>query len=199
MRNLLLAGVASIGLLSSHTAIAMDDSPWSVRAGITKIDTEAEDSRTDAGGVRELDSTGFSFNVNYALNRNWEVDVLLALPFEHDIEVNGDAIASTRHLPPTVSMKYRFMPGETIDVYAGLGLNYTIFFEEDIDGGELELEPSFGLAGMLGVDYHVSDQWALGADVRYIQIETDAKVNGTDIGTVQIDPWVFSLNIVRKF
>ena len=39
----------------------------------------------------------------------------------------------------------------------------------------------------------------LRADVRWINIETDATVGGAPIGKVSIDPWVFGVSYAMKF
>ena len=202
MKNLAVLGSAL--LLCSQAVIAETGrtdaaSPWSARIGISHIQPDSSGSNTSAGEVNAEAQTGLSANVGYAFTPNWHLDVLLALPFEHDLQLDGGVVGSTKHLPPTVSLKHHFFPGQDIDVYVGAGLNYTVFFEESIDGGRLELEPSFGLAAMAGIDYRLNSRWSLGADLRYIQIETEAEVNGTDIGDVAIDPWVFSLNLVYQF
>ena len=43
------------------------------------------------------------------------------------------------------------------------------------------------------------DAPVLGADLRYIDIETKATLDGTSIGTVKIDPWVYGLNVGFSF
>ena len=199
MKRMVATTLLSLATVSG-TAVASGDSPWNVRVGVSHIATESEPSTTSAGEVRELSSTGLSLNLNYAFTPNWVLDVLGALPFEHDLEVDGNEVGSTRHLPPTVSMKYHFMPGQEFDFYVGGGVNYTIFFDEEIQGADLELDPSFGLAAMVGADYNfVGTQWGLGFDIRYIEIETEASLDGTFIGDVAIDPWVFSTNVSYRF
>jgi outer membrane protein len=98
----------------------------------------------------------------------------------------------------------------------GLGLNYTYFFDEDVDGdlsaalgqvigasrARLDLEDSFGLAGQAGVDLPLNDRWMLNAAVWYIDLATEADIV-TDVGTVSfgvdIDPWVFNFGVAYKF
>ena len=89
--------------------------------------------------------------------------------------------------------------------YVGIGANWTTFFNTDtIDaladaGVGLELDDSFGLATQLGADFLLNDNWMVNFDVRYIDIETDATLGGSPIGTVAIDPWVLSLSIGYQF
>jgi outer membrane protein len=50
-----------------------------------------------------------------------------------------------------------------------------------------------------GVDIRLSDRWLFTADLRWIDIETDARVNGAKVGTVKIDPWVYGIALGYRF
>jgi outer membrane protein len=90
-------------------------------------------------------------------------------------------------------------------------VNYTTFTSEKftdivIDGenlgtlgDSLSLDDSFGVAAQFGADWMLNDNWLLNLDVRWINIESDMTVDGLDIGTVKIDPWVYSLNVGYRF
>ena len=83
--------------------------------------------------------------------------------------------------------------------YIGAGLNYTLFFEEDttgaLAGSRLELEDSVGAAGQLGIDIDLNERWFLNAEVRWMDIDTKAKLNGISLGNVSIDPWLYGINL----
>ena len=66
-------------------------------------------------------------------------------------------------------------------------------------GTDLSLDDSWGLAGQVGVDYGLSEKWFLNAAVRYIDIDSDATLDGADIGTVEIDPFVYQLQVGYRF
>lgn len=51
----------------------------------------------------------------------------------------------------------------------------------------------------IGVDVPVAEDWFVNAEVRYIEIETDAKLNGNDIGTVEVDPTAIGISLGRRF
>jgi outer membrane protein len=55
------------------------------------------------------------------------------------------------------------------------------------------------VAVQLGIDIDVAPNWFINADLRYIDIESDAKLNGVKIGTVEIDPWVLGLTLGTRF
>lgn len=151
------------------------------------------------------DGYSLGFNFTYMVNPNIGVEVLAALPFKHDIKVTGGVgnVGEVKHLPPVVSVQYHFMPEGTVHPYVGLGLNYTIFSSEKtrgaLEGASLKLDNSWGIAGQVGIDIDVAPNWFVNADLRYISIESDAKVNGVGIGTVDINPWVVGLTVGTRF
>ena len=45
----------------------------------------------------------------------------------------------------------------------------------------------------------LNDKWFVNVSIRYIDIETKARLDGDSIGKVKIDPWVYSGNIGFRF
>jgi len=164
------------------------------------------DNLTLANGATLNVDDGYSlgFNFTYMINPNIGIELLLALPFQHDINLGGlGKVAEVDHLPPTLSLQYHFTPESGVRPYVGIGLNYTWFSSEDTKGAlerdSLKLDDSWGVAGQLGVDIDVAPNWFVNADFRYIDISSDAKLNGVGIGTVDINPWVIGLTIGTRF
>lgn len=184
-----------LGLLLAGPCVA-EQGDWLVRAGAHNIMP-----KSDNGDVVEVENdTMVTFNISYFATDNWAIELLAALPFKHDIElIGGGKVAQTKHLPPTLSVQYHFMPERSIRPYIGAGVNYTIFFEEGttgaLDGSRLSLDNSVGLALQVGVDIDINDRWFTNLEIRHIDIDTKAKLNGNSIGTVEIDPWLAGLNI----
>jgi outer membrane protein len=189
-------------LMLTALLLAYGTSAWA-EAGdfLVRVGASIVDPKSDNHPVVEVDSgTSLSFTGTYFMTDQWAVELLASLPFKHDIDaVGGGNIGETKHLPPTLSVQYHFMPDQPVRPYIGAGLNYTIFFEEDLDGADLSLDNSFGWAAQIGVDIDLTESMFLNADVRYIDIEADAKVNSTSIGTVEIDPWVYGIHLGFRF
>jgi outer membrane protein len=134
----------------------------------------------------------------------WGLELLAAVPFKHDIDLlDGTNVGSTKHLPPTLSLQYHFMPTEQFQPYVGVGINFTSFFDEKttgvLEGVNLDLGDSWGLAGQIGFDVLFNDDWFFNLDVRYIDIDTKARLDGVSIGKVEIDPWVVGGHIGYRF
>lgn len=195
---------AAIFSVLASTAVlparAQDAGDWIWRVGVHNVRP-----KSDNHAVVNVDAAAsLTFNATYMLAPNWGVEVLAALPFEHEINLNGGGkVAETKHLPPTLSVQYHFNPNGTWRPYLGAGLNYTLFFDEKTSGAlagtKLELDPSFGLAAQAGLDVQLSGAWFANVDLRWMDIETDAKLNGARIGNVVIDPYAFGLSIGRRF
>lgn len=179
---------------------AQEAGEWLVRAGYWNVAP-----KSDNGNVVNVDSgASLGFNFTYMVTDQFAVELLAAAPFSHDINLNsGGKVAETKHLPPTLSAQYHFPVGETTSLYAGLGLNYTLFFDEETSGAlagtDLDLDASFGLAAQLGFDYRFSDRYVLNIDARWIDIDTDVELDGAALETVEIDPFVIGINLGMRF
>ncbi|WP_126975772.1 OmpW/AlkL family protein [Frigidibacter oleivorans] len=140
----------------------------------------------------------------YFIRDNLGIEVLAATPFEHDVKLDGlGRVGSVQHLPPVVSIQYHFDATPVLKPFVGVGLNYTIFFEEEtrgaLAGTKLKLEDSVGLALHAGFDAKVSDRGAVRADIRWMDIDSEVKLDGTKIGTAKIDPVVMGVSYVHRF
>ena len=197
----LVGAAVATGLLLGSTASAYEEGEWLVRVGVGNVDPKSSN-----GEVVSVDSgTALVFNGTYFFSPNVGLEILAATPFSHDIKLaeGGSKIGETKHLPPTFSLNYHFDTAGAFKPYVGAGLNYTLFFDEettgDLAGLSLSLDGSFGLAAQLGADIDISDTMYINAAVRWIDINTDAKLDGTLVEEVEIDPIVFSLALGWKF
>jgi len=172
---------------------------WTVRLGTHDLDPAGGTSQTAAGGVSVKSKVGPTLNLDYRICSYLTLDVLGALPFTQDIKLNGNVVGSTRHLPPTVTLQYHPLADSAIDPFVGAGVNRTFFFNESLPGANLELSNTWGFAAQGGVDWKFAPSWVVGADLRYIQIEPDASVNGTPIGKVKIDPLAYGVSVGYRF
>lgn len=189
---------------------AHEPGQWVFRVGIGTVQPDSRNLVLDETTYVEVDDgTSATFTLTYFFTRHFAMDLLAAFPFGHDIALVSDGvgtkIADTSHLPPTLSVQYHFAPDSSFKPYLGVGANWTTFFNTDTipdlaDAGvNLDLDDSTGWAGQIGADFLVGEDWLFNADVRYINIETDATLGGAGIGTVAIDPWVYSLSFGYRF
>ncbi|QTF91596.1 OmpW family outer membrane protein [Halomonas sp. BM-2019] len=201
--TLLAAGLAAAAFTTSTQAVAYGAGDFFTRLGVAKVAPKSDNGTLAEGtiAVDVQDDTNFAFTLGYRFHDNVGVELLAALPFEHDIKLNGQNLASTKHLPPTLTVQYYPLGGTQalVQPYLGVGVNYTRFSSEKSELGDLNLDSSWGAAGQLGVDVLIDDNWALNAAAWYIDIDTDASLDGTDLGSVRIDPWVIMGGISYRF
>lgn len=195
---------ASLSVITAHAHEAGD---WLFKLGVTQVSPKSDNGSVLDGTVDLNVNSNVrpSFTVTYMATRHIGIELLGALPFQHN--VSGDnglgKIGTTKQLPPTLSVQWHFLPDHTIQPYVGVGLNYTHFFDTHtrgpLSGSSLKLSDSWGLAGQLGVDIKLSDRWFMNADIRYIDISSKVKLDGQRIGTARIDPWVTTLAVGYRF
>ena len=199
----LAAALALAGL--AMPAFAQEAGTWTIGIGAHQVNPKS-DNGSLAGGTLDVEvgsNVRPTITAEYFIRDNLGIEVLASWPFQHDIDINGlGNVGSTKHLPPTVSIQYHFGEGK-VRPFLGAGVNYTYFFSEDTNGAlagnDLELDSSFGLAAHAGLDFKVGDKGSLRVDARWIDIDTDVKLNGTGIGTVNIDPLVYGVAYVMEF
>ncbi len=203
--SVLAASFSALALMAGTTAYAQSAGDWSVGVGLGYVQP-ADDNGSLAGGTLDADigdDVQLTLTAEYFIWDNIGLELLAATPFEHDIKLNGVDAGSVRHLPPTLSLQYHFDMGGNVKPFIGAGINFTGFWDEEtkgpLAGTSLSIKNSFGLALHAGVDFKVSDHGALRTDVRWIDIDADVKVNGTKVGTVNIDPVVFGVSYVHTF
>lgn len=197
----LTAAALSLGFAFAPTAQAYEAGDW-----ITRIGAHYVDPKSDNHDVVGVDAApGLTGSIQYFVTPHLAADLLLAVPFRHDITLNGDGstVASTRQLPPTLSLVWYPGSPKGWHPFVGAGINYTLFFDEDtrgaLEGTDLKLDDSFGLALVAGAAFDLSPRWELMVDVRYIDIDTDASLDGADLGTVEIDPFAYGFAVGYRF
>jgi len=226
--NKSLLGASLVALaLAAPVAHAHQAGDFILRAGaITTAPNEnSSDIKLDGAKVpgtkATLDSdTQLGLAFAYMLTDHIGLELLAATPFQHTVGVKGlgagldGKLADIKQLPPTLSLQYYPMaPTSKFQPYAGVGLNYTLFFDEDLSSkrkGEgfsnLKMKDSIGLAGQLGMDYMLTENLLFNAAVWYVDIDTKATIDGpTALGVgrtkvdVDVDPWVYMVGLGYKF
>jgi outer membrane protein len=202
-----------------------------LRAGAVTVDPQEDSGELKVGGAHvagtkaTLDSdTQLGLNFAYMVTDHVGIELLAATPFSHQVGVRGvdaalgtpagtidGSLADIKHLPPTLSAVYYPLDSKSaFQPYVGLGINYTFFFDEDLtsrqkDNGfsNLQLKDSWGLAYQLGLDYMLTDNLLVNAQVRYIDIDTSASVDHNALGKVKVDvdvdPFVYMVGLGYKF
>lgn len=235
-RKFKLCALAAGLLAAAPLAQAFDGGDFILRAGVVHVAPDDSSESITVGGAPLLgagvdskvtvdDNSQLGLRATYMFTDHIGLGVLGATPFKHNINGGGDIpndvkLGETKHLPPTVTLQYFPMASSSkLQPFVGVGVNYTIFFEEkttsNLDGAlgvgssELELDDSVGVALEAGLDYMLSDNFGLNAAIWWADINTDAKVkvydgagnylSETDEFEVEIDPMVYMVGFTYKF
>ncbi|MFK3775755.1 OmpW family protein [Pseudomonas sp. NPDC089406] len=226
--NKSLLGASLVALaLAAPVAHAHQAGDFILRAGaITTAPNEDSgeiklDGAKASGTKATLDSdTQLGLAFAYMLTDHIGLELLAATPFKHTVGVKGlgagldGKLADIKQLPPTLSLQYYPMePSSKFQPYAGVGINYTLFFDEDLSSNRkaqgfsnMKLQDSIGIAGQLGMDYMLTENLLVNAAVWYVDIDTKATIDGPSalgVGKtkvdVDVDPWVYMVGIGYKF
>lgn len=175
-----------------------------VRARAVYVDFHngQQENLSAAAGKIEADSRWIpEVDLSYFFTKNIAAELVLTYPQEVDIKIAGNKQGTIKALPPSLLLQYHFTDLGAFKPYVGLGLNYTMFTKtRNILGGAASVESSsFGPAAQVGFDYMFNKNWGLNVDVKYIKMESDVKVLGGKIGTLDLSPITAGVGVSYRF
>ena len=193
-------------------ALAHQAGDFFMRAGSATVrPTEGSDNVLGMGGFDVSNNTHLGLTFTYMATDNIGVELLAATPFRHKVGLGATGtLATVRQLPPTLMAQYYFFDSQSkVRPYVGVGINYTTFFDTDLnqnarDKGlsDLSVKDSWGVAGQVGLDYQINRDWMLNASLWYMDIDTEVKFKAggkqQNIDT-RIDPFVFFFGAGYRF
>lgn len=204
--NKLATSLAVIALAcTTFAAQAQQEGNWMVRARAVNLDSANKD--TTGLGLSVNNKVIPEVDITYFITPNIAAELILTYPQGHDLKSNGAKIGTLKHLPPTLSLQYHFIPTGTFRPYVGLGVNYTKFSEVKFDAsleGTGKLNPSidnnsFGLSVQVGADVQIAKNWYLNVDVKKVQIGTKVYSNGVKAGDFKVDPLLVGVGVGYRF
>lgn len=206
IKHLFCGAIAAASVCLAQPAFAQSAGTWTVGVGVHQVNPKS-DNGSVVGGTLDLEigsNVRPTITAEYFFSDGWGIEALAAVPFQHDIAIKGVGnVASAKQLPPTVSLQYHFNSAGRVSPFLGAGVNYTTFFSEDtsgaLEGTDLELKDSWGLAAHAGVDFAVGQKGAIRFDVRWMDIDSDVILDDVEIGTAEIDPLAYGVTYVFKY
>lgn len=155
-------------------------------------------------------------DVTYMLADHWGLELIAATTKHTASGVTGTTgsigkLASTWVLPPTLTLQYHPIKEGPVRPYVGAGVNYTIFYSEKaskaleaaVGDTKVRMSDSAGWAAQAGVDFDIGRNAFLNLDVKYIDMDTTARLTTTAAGVqrvrVHLDPFVFGAGVGFRF
>lgn len=205
MKKSATAAVMVFAALGMFAGQAMaEQSPWLVRARAVHL--SPADKSDPVGGIGASDRITVSsktipeIDISYFFTPNIAAELILTYPQKHDVMLDGKNIGTFKHLPPTLTAQYHFMPDAQIKPYVGAGVNYTRISKVDLLEGAGSLEnSSWGFALQAGVDFKLDKNWSLNLDVKKVQIRSDVSIAGTKVSNVKVDPVLIGVGLGYRF
>lgn len=187
-------------------AMKSNDGKWQVRARVLGVIPDEDSSTTIRGSVTADDAVVPELDITYFWTKHIASELILAAT-PHDIGATGTTLGnldlgSVWLLPPTLTVQYHFNPDGRIRPYAGAGLNYTFFFDQNPGSSitRIEYDNNIGYALQAGVDYAITGNWLFNVDVKKIYLNTDVSINnGAITADVDLDPWIVGAGIGYRF
>ncbi|NHB58137.1 outer membrane beta-barrel protein [Acinetobacter sp. 194] len=195
----MLKQIAIISLLGmSASAMA---GQFQVKVGASLL-SPTNDTKIDLGKVEADNEFAFTPSVEYFFNDNFSAELLLATPIRHDVLLDGNSVATIKHLPPTVTLKYHLKNSTRFTPYIGVG--GTAFIAWDEQGAAKNVKEEFGVAGQIGFNYQPADakNWGVFFDVRYADLSPEVTLVpavGGQKFDLDIDPLVYTIGYSYKF
>jgi outer membrane protein len=195
---------------SVSTAAQADEGSWLVRARAVRLHMADQSEAIPSLGVpsdaiQANDKTIPEIDITYFFTKNIAAELILTVPQKQDVTLSGAKIGTFKHLPPTLTVQYHFLPDGMVRPYVGAGVNYTRISSValNVSGvGDLDLESSsLGGALQVGVDVKVADNLFVNLDVKKVWISSDVmlKSTGAKVSSVTLDPIAFSVGIGYRF
>ncbi|NUA29387.1 OmpW/AlkL family protein [Cupriavidus basilensis] len=201
-----IATLAVLGAVAATPAAAADEAQgnWMVRLRGTYLDMAGKSD--PIGGVGASDRITVNnkwipeLDVTYFFTPHIAAELVLTVPQKQNVYLDGNKIGSFTHLPPTLLVQYHFIPNGTFRPYIGAGLNFTRIWGADIANNSLSLDSwSVAPALQIGMDYKLTKNWFLNADVKKVWLSSDVKAAGVKVSNVSLDPWLFSMGVGYRF
>jgi len=170
-------------------------------------------------------------DVSYYFTKNIAVEAICCLS-KHSVTGTGTLaglnVGSTWVFPPTVLLQYHFTNFGAFQPYIGVGVNFTAYFGAKpgnqftpfftpvgLIGSnavtQLSVGSSWGVAGQVGFDYMINQNWGVNVDLKRIMMQPTAHATVWNslvspiLGPIpvraklNIDPWVVSAGITYRF
>lgn len=206
-----VAGLAAPAMAQTQADWTMPRAgDWIVTGRVTDVAPTTYDAIVTAAGadsglrVDVSDSIMPTLGFTYFLTDHLAVEAILGTT-RHEIRAQGGdtdvAVHKTWVLPPVVTLQYRPLTQGNISPYVGAGVNAMVFYGgDDKNGFEVDLDDGFGYALQAGADIGLRGPWSVNVDVKRVWFNTDADVNnGALAADVDLDPWVVSVGVGRRF
>ena len=207
-RALLLLVTLCITSMIPIASKAADSDNWLIRLRALAIQTHADGTSNEMGGsVKTGDDLIPEIDITYYLADDISVETMFGIA-EYSVQLDESAlgnvdVGTVKKLPATVTIKYHLNQFGDLIPYFGIGVSYTIFFDENVgrDINNIDYSNEFGFVFQIGFDYKVADNAYLNLDMKKFIIDADMRMNNNSINanSVTLNPLMIGIGLGYRF
>jgi outer membrane protein len=214
--------LASLTLLAASTAMAQSGGSVLVKGGVNHIAPQVSSgdlSQPSPPGAKvDVKSASAAFlTLSYMATDEISIETYAGLPYKHDVVAAGSLasvgkLGTVKQVSPSLFAQYRFLStSSSFRPYAGLGLTYTYFYDEEGSptlskltnpGGPpttMSVKSAFGPSLQAGVSFQLSDRWYIDASVVKTWIKSTATLSTGQTIDVKLDPVSTNIALGYRF
>ncbi|WP_119719268.1 OmpW/AlkL family protein [Cognatilysobacter tabacisoli] len=157
-------------------------------------------AQVDGDGAATLSATWYA-TPNIAVEAWGAAD-----KFGHRVNTAAGKAGSVNAQPYALSGQYHFGDGsQAVRPFVGLGYYEQNFDNETAEptgplaGQRIGIETAKGAMATVGVDVNITPTWFARADARYLQGNSDVKLNGINAGEAELNPVVVGVGVGARF
>ena len=140
----------------------------------------------NTGQVSARDKMVIDLDFTYMVSDHFGIELLLDTSSEHDVVLAGGTadVVTTKVLPPALIAQYHASPSSAVRPYVGIGVNYTLFFDETATNvlpanTDVSIDASTGLVFQAGVDFDINDDWYANVDFKKMKDRKGTRLNSS--------------------
>jgi outer membrane protein W len=196
MRKLLVLSTLIVVLLAVAPAHAQGNNFKFYAAANYVVPTGSSDIDIDdvIGQIEASTEAGWSVGFEWRTGK-WfglELDYLQA---EHDLDFEGETVASTSMSPLSASLNFHLVHTKIIDLYLGPTASYFDFGDiEVVDGDDVSADSEWGYGAQIGMDFSLIKSVAIVTGIRYTTVEVSAEGD-----SITVDPLFAKVGIPIRF
>lgn len=142
--------------------------------------------------------------LGYRFDGRWSAEAWLPIiKFKHDVTLDGVRAASVKHMPYLLTAQFHFLPDSQFQPFIGAGWGWVDVTGErttgPLAGTHLNVRSDNGFVGQAGLDFFATPHVFVRADARYFDWQSRVRLDGSGIGKVKVNPWIYGLSLGYQF
>lgn len=203
---LTLAGgvLLAIGSVSAHAGTTTQPGFYGA-VGYSSLQPR-NNGGTLAGNMdtRVNDNARPTLTLGYRFDDHWSAEAWVPFTkFKHEVNVQGAPAATVKHLPVLLTAQYHYRVHDRVQPYFGLGYGVVSVTGEQTEGAfggsKLNVKQGDGITAQFGVDVLATPHIFVRAEARYLHWNSKVALDGTTVGMVTVNPWIYSIGVGYRF